>query len=148
MLSFTSAGLGGIFGWICVHPFNTVAVRMSLASTTGGPALGFLPTLSSMVKKDGFGSLYAGLSAGITRQVFYATSRFGLFEMMRDIMAKYRETDLASRLLVGCVSGGIAALISCPAEVSLVRMSNDKALPLDQRRNYSGVVNAATRIAR
>ena len=40
----------------------------------------------------------------------------------------------------------MAALISCPAEVSLVRMSNDATLPADQRRNYKGVVNAFSRI--
>eukprot|EP01127_Copromyxa_protea_P008307 TRINITY_DN1907_c0_g1_i3.p1 TRINITY_DN1907_c0_g1~~TRINITY_DN1907_c0_g1_i3.p1 ORF type:complete len:216 (-),score=32.12 TRINITY_DN1907_c0_g1_i3:80-727(-) len=40
-----------------------------------------------------------------------------------------------------------AAFISCPAEVTLVRMSNDSALPVEQRRNYKGLVNAATRIA-
>eukprot|EP01034_Spumella_vulgaris_P032433 gene32433-40030_t len=41
---------------------------------------------------------------------------------------------------------GIAAMISCPAEVTLVRMSNDATLPLDKRRNYSGVANAFSRI--
>lgn len=35
-----------------------------------------------------------------------------------------------------------------PRQVSLVRMSNDNALPLDQRRNYKSVVDAAVRIAR
>ncbi len=40
----------------------------------------------------------------------------------------------------------IAAGISCPAEVTLVRMSNDATLPLDKRRNYTGVVNAFQRI--
>lgn len=147
-LSFTTAGLGGIFGWICVHPFNTVAVRMNLASSAGSQNMGFLRSFAQIVSKEGVGSLYAGLSAGVTRQVFYATSRFGLFEVMRDFVAKYRETDLASRLIVGCVSGGIAALISCPAEVSLVRMANDRALPVEQRRNYSGVTNAAVRIVK
>lgn len=145
-LSFTTAGLGGILGWICVHPFNTVAVRMNLASLSGGQNMGFVRSISEIVRKEGVSSLYAGLSAGVTRQVFYATSRFGLFEVMRDSLAKYREVDLGSRLVVGCVSGGIAALISCPAEVSLVRMANDRALPVDQRRNYTGVTNAATRI--
>lgn len=41
---------------------------------------------------------------------------------------------------------GIAALISCPAEVTLVRMSNDSSQPVDKRRNYKGVVDAFQRI--
>jgi solute carrier family 25 (mitochondrial oxoglutarate transporter), member 11 len=38
------------------------------------------------------------LSAGVARQVFYATSRFGLFETGRDILHAYRgQTDFAAR---------------------------------------------------
>jgi hypothetical protein len=44
------------------------------------------------------------------------------------------------------VSGGIAALISCPAEVTLVRISNDSTLPVEMRRNYKGVGDAFQRI--
>jgi hypothetical protein len=44
------------------------------------------------------------------------------------------------------VSGGIAALLSCPAEVTLVRISNDNTLPVESRRNYKGVGDAFQRI--
>jgi hypothetical protein len=27
---FSTSGLGGVLGWIVVHPFNTLAVRMNL----------------------------------------------------------------------------------------------------------------------
>ncbi len=37
-------------------------------------------------------------------------------------------------------------MITCPAEVSLVRISNDITLPVDKRRNYTGVGNALSRI--
>ena len=48
----------------------------------------------------------SGLSAGLLRQIFYTTSRLGLFEVFRDEMAKYRPTDIWSRLSTGMVSGG------------------------------------------
>lgn len=35
-----------------------------------------------------------------------------------------------------------------PAEISLIRMTADGRLPLNERRNYTGVFNALTRIAR
>jgi solute carrier family 25 (mitochondrial oxoglutarate transporter), member 11 len=47
---------------------------------------------------------------------------------------------------VGAITGGIAAYISCPMEVAVVRMSNDGSLPVAERRNYKGVVDTATRI--
>lgn len=90
-------------GWCVVHPFNTVCVRMNLATASGSPKgnLSFVKYLSSTVKEAGFMSLYAGLSAGLLRQTCYATSRFGLFEVFRDEMAKYRPTDIWSRLSTG-----------------------------------------------
>lgn len=40
---------------------------------------------------------------------------------------------------------GVAAVISCPAEVTLVRMSNDAGQPIEKRRNYKGIVDAFSR---
>jgi hypothetical protein len=37
-------------------------------------------------------------------------------------------------------------LISCPAEVTLVRISNDSSQPVEKRRNYKGVFDAFRRI--
>ena len=56
--------------------------------------------------------------------------------------ARVGAVDLQGRLLCGVASGSVAALISCPAEVTLVRLSNDGALPEAQRRNYKGVAGA------
>eukprot|EP01041_Mallomonas_annulata_P001334 gene1334-2575_t len=145
-LNFATAGLGGVSGWIVVHPFNTLAIRMNLAASEGTAKIHFRQYAMDTVGKEGVLSLYSGLSAGITRQVFYATSRLGLFEILRDEMAKYRPTDIWSRLITGCISGGMAAAISCPAEVTLVRMSNDSTQPVAERRNYKGVLNAFQRI--
>ena len=107
IVNFSTAGLGGIMGWVVVHPFNTLFVRMNLASASGGANVNpaFLSYLSSTVKEAGFMSLYAGLSAGLLRQTCYATSRFGLFEVFRDEMAKYRPTDIWSRLSTGTLLG-------------------------------------------
>lgn len=141
---FVTSGLGGMFGWAMIHPANTLAVRMNLT-----PA-GQVFSLQKMLKESGgVRGLYDGLSAGILRQVFYATSRFGLFETFRDMLHEYRgKTDFASRVGIGAVTGGIAAYISCPMEVCVVRMSNDSTLPKADRRNYKNVIDTATRIVK
>ena len=99
-------------------------------------------------------TLYKGIGAGVVRQIFYATSRFGLFEVFRD---RLKETNMLTpkgqlspteRLVGGLASGGCAAIISCPAEVTLVRISNDRALPEAQRRNYKNVFDAFLQIAK
>ena len=146
--TFSSAGLGGVLGWIVVHPCNTAAVKMSLASMSGvAEKQSFLTFSSNLIKNEGFMSLYAGLSAGVTRQIFYASSRFGLFEKFRDAYkAKVGSIDFMGRMVCGVTSGAIAAGISCPAEVTLVRLSNDGSLPEAERRNYKGVGDAFARI--
>jgi solute carrier family 25 oxoglutarate transporter 11 len=68
---FATSGLGGVLGWIVVHPFNTLAVRMNLSvmGESGAAPKSFVSFASDLVKKEGFGGLYAGLGAGCLRQV-------------------------------------------------------------------------------
>jgi solute carrier family 25 (mitochondrial oxoglutarate transporter), member 11 len=90
---FASSGLGGCLGWVIVHPANTLAIRTNLASMQGKKF-----SFSAMVKEEGLLSLYNGLTAGILRQVVYASARFGLFETFRDKLHEIRgKTDFASR---------------------------------------------------
>ena len=90
---FATSGLGGMAGWAVIHPANTIAVRANLASAAGQTF-----NFNAMIQKHGWGTLYDGLSAGVARQIFYATARFGLFETFRDELHKYRgHTDFASR---------------------------------------------------
>eukprot|EP00939_MAST-03C_sp_MAST-3C-sp1_P004643 g4643.t1 len=154
-VKFLTAGLGGIFGWWCIHPFNTCAVRLNLLKAQAGPGAklpGFPSFILNTVKNEGVLSLYEGIGAGTIRQIFYATSRFGLFEVFRDLLEETSfitpsgELGATERLVGGLVSGGCAAIISCPCEVTLVRMSNDRSLPENQRRNYKNVADAARRI--
>jgi solute carrier family 25 oxoglutarate transporter 11 len=51
-------------------------------------------------------------------------------------------------VVVGAATGGIAAYISCPMEVAVVRMSNDSSLPKEERRNYKNVFDTASRITK
>lgn len=92
-ITFLTAGLGGMLGWCVVHPANTLAVRSNLASMQGKKF-----SFKAMVEESGLLSLYDGLAAGVLRQVFYASTRFGLFETFRDKLHELRgKTDFASR---------------------------------------------------
>jgi solute carrier family 25 (mitochondrial oxoglutarate transporter), member 11 len=108
LINFSTAGLGGLIGWCCVHPFNTLSIRMNLATASGGSnvPLSFFQYSTQVIQKDGPLSLYTGLGAGLLRQLFYATARFGFFEVFRDELAKYRETDFISRMIAGVSAGG------------------------------------------
>lgn len=107
---FTTSGLGGCLGWLFVHPFNTLAVRYNLASMSNKKF-----SFQNMVHEKGWISLYDGLTAGLSRQLLYATSRFGLFEMMRDLLHEMRggKTDFGTSLNRCCHD-----IISCSRSVA------------------------------
>jgi hypothetical protein len=118
LINFVTAGLGGITGWTVVHPLNTLSVRMNLAAALKDPkSKHFLGFTRDLIKREGIRSLYAGLTAGWTRQIFYSTSVFGFFEVIRDQIGKYREIDLFSRSLAGICSGGFRFTIYFPSFV-------------------------------
>lgn len=48
----------------------------------------------------------------------------------------------------GLVAGGLGSIVGTPADLALIRMQADATLPIDQRRNYTGVFNALARITR
>lgn len=83
-----------------------LASAVAASSGNATASLSFPKYLSMTIREQGAMSLYSGLSAGLLRQIFYTTSRLGLFEVFRDEMAKYRPTDIWSRLSTGMVSGG------------------------------------------
>lgn len=41
---------------------------------------------SAIIKQDGFGALYKGLSAGLLRQATYTTARLGIFQGLSDYL--------------------------------------------------------------
>lgn len=56
------------------------------------------------------------------------------------------EPKLIMRMGMGMVAGACGALVGTPAEVALIRMTADGRLPIAERRNYTSVVNALSRI--
>ena len=55
-------------------------VRLQLGAT-GGP----FSVASSIIKNEGFGTLYTGISAGLLRQATYTTARLGIHAKIVDL---------------------------------------------------------------
>ena len=49
---------------------------------------------------------------------------------------------------LGMAAGAVGAFVGTPAEISLIRMTGDGRLPVEQRRNYKNVFDALFRIIR
>lgn len=51
---------------------------------------------SAIVKQDGFGALYRGLSAGLLRQATYTTARLGIFQGLSDYLKERNDGKVPS----------------------------------------------------
>jgi solute carrier family 25 (mitochondrial oxoglutarate transporter), member 11 len=124
---------------------------MQLASTGGGSVAvanaGFTATFARIARTEGVLAMYSGLSAGLFRQLTYTTARLGMFGVLKDALSKDGEPlPFTQKAFAGMVAGATGALVGTPAEVALVRMTADGRLPLAQRRGYSSVFNALSRV--
>uniref|UniRef100_A0A7S4E1E5 Mitochondrial 2-oxoglutarate/malate carrier protein n=1 Tax=Lotharella globosa TaxID=91324 RepID=A0A7S4E1E5_9EUKA len=140
---FVISGLAGVSGWMFVHPFDVLKVRMQVNKSKVGAA----GTLMNIYTKEGVGGLYSGLSAAVTRQLTYTTLRLGLYDVIRDKLTEGRsDIPFYLKLCTGLTAGATAATICCPVEVSLVRMQADGNRPIADRRNYKHIFDAMHRV--
>eukprot|EP00759_Apiculatamorpha_spiralis_P053652 PhF_6_TR628/c1_g1_i1/m.845/K15104/SLC25A11, OGC; solute carrier family 25 (mitochondrial oxoglutarate transporter), member 11 len=150
--TFLFSALGGAIAWVVIHPMDIVKTKMQLQQkgSSSSERNGVTGAIRSILKEKGVQGLYEGLSAGVMRQFVYATSRLGLYNVFRDAIAEYLGSgaSLGVRILAGALSGAVAAYITGPVEIALVRIQMDSVLPAKQRRGYTGPINALVRIAR
>ena len=119
-------------------------VRLQLGAT-GGP----FSVASGIIKNEGFGALYTGISAGLLRQATYTTARLGIHAKVVDFLKEQNKgapLPLVQKAGAGLAAGGLGAMFGSPADLSLIRMQADGTLPPAERRNYTGVVHALTDI--
>lgn len=146
-------GLGaaaGIFTTFFTHPFDVIRVQMQV-----GVSGGTIETTTKLARQ-GFGALYAGISAAWLRQVTYGSGRLGIYAYLLDADKSARaargETgapSFAAKLGMGVTSGSIGAFIGNPAELALVRMGADgKIDDPAKRRNYANSIDCVLRVAR
>merc|ERR1719183_855343 len=95
----------------------------------------------NMMKNEGLGAFYTGLSAGLTRQVVYTGARLGLFDKFT-AMVKTPGKSLSFVENAGCAlsAGGLAALAGNPADLALIRMQADSMKPPAERAGYTSVL--------
>jgi len=142
-----------MFATCCIQPIDMVKVRIQLQGEGGkggaGESKNPVTVFKNVVKNEGFGKLYAGLSAALLRQATYTTARLGLFRTISNAMQKDKEPlPFWKKGVAGLLAGGIGCVFGTPADVALIRMQADGKLPVESRRNYKHVGDALVRIVR
>eukprot|EP00116_Pleurobrachia_bachei_P002601 sb/3462863/ len=151
-VKFAFGGIAGMGATVFVQPLDLLKNRMQL-SGEGGAARAHRTVFHaaiSVVKSEGVPGLYRGLSAGLARQLLYTTTRVGIYTSLFDSFSGEDGSPPGFFTKAGCAltAGAIGSFVGTPAEISLIRMTADGGLPPEKRRNYKGVLNAFSRIAK
>uniref|UniRef100_A0A8C1FPK6 Mitochondrial 2-oxoglutarate/malate carrier protein n=1 Tax=Cyprinus carpio carpio TaxID=630221 RepID=A0A8C1FPK6_CYPCA len=151
-IKFLFGGLAGMGATVFVQPLDLVKNRMQL-SGQGSKAREYKTSfhaVASILRNEGIGGIYTGLSAGLLRQATYTTTRLGIYTVLFERLSKADGTppNFLMKALIGMTAGATGAFVGTPAEVALIRMTADGRLPADQRRGYTNVFNALIRITR
>ncbi len=99
--------------------------------------------LKNLIKNRGIKGLYHGLDAALTRQVFYTTTRLGIYNKMFNDwkQAKGSELNFAQKSICSITAGFIGSIVGTPPDLILIRMQADNSLPEAERRNYKSVTH-------
>lgn len=148
------AAVSGMGAATFCHPLDVVRVNMQ---TSSGAYKNTMDAGVQIYRQAGFsGGLYAGISAAYLRQWLYGSCRIGIYSYLlekaqienRQAGRNANDISFATKLRMGCISGGIGSFVGTPSELALVRMSADSKAPVEQRRNYKNVVDCVTRISK
>lgn len=139
-----------------LRPALAFNVSATVAPTSGfnlpppPPKAGPVSVGVKIFKTEGVAALFSGVSATVLRQTLYSTTRMGLYEIFKEKLSDpvTGTLPLTSKIAAGLVAGGIGAAVGNPADVAMVRMQADGRLPVADRRNYTSVVDAITRMSR
>lgn len=140
---FVNGGASGMLATCVIQPIDMIKVRIQLGQGSAGQVA------RTMIKEEGFGSLYKGLSAGLLRQATYTTARLGSFRILTNKAIEANDgkpLPLYQKALCGLTAGAIGASVGSPADLALIRMQADATLPLAQRRHYKNAFHALGRI--
>lgn len=103
------------------------------------------------VKAEGFMSLYRGIPAALLRQFFFASLRLGLYFNFSDYMKarNKKETLTVAESTVGSLAAAAVGITTVmPFDVVFTRFQAENAVPVNQRRGYTGLGNAMSRIVK
>ena len=150
--NFAIGGLSGIIATSATLPLDYLKVQIqSLSEGRQGPRPSAIQLSRDTFNSKGLHKFYSGLSSAIARQAVYATSRLGLYKFLVDREQMRTGSEAISfwlKFYFSTLSGALSAVLANPCDIVLVRIQTDHLLPIEQRRNYSGIFDALLRIPR
>jgi dicarboxylate transporter 10 len=144
---FICSGAAASMAACFTHPLDQTKYRMQILSTR----VSLIRQVHSFAIRDGFFSLWSGLSASILRQSTYSTTRFALYDFFMHNLPSYSSSSKSTPstgATIACagLAGGIAGIVGNPAEIVLVRMCTDGAKRPSERFAYRNALSGLIRM--
>ncbi|KAI7664067.1 hypothetical protein KC318_g7952, partial [Hortaea werneckii] len=141
-------GSASCFAACVTHPLDLLKVRLQ-TQPHGVERKSLGQMAVHVVKGDGFSGLYRGLSASLLRQITYSTTRFGVYEELKEVFTTgVASPSFPALIAMASTSGFLGGIAGNPADIMNVRMQNDASLPPAERRNYKHAAEGLVRMAR
>ncbi|XP_057793315.1 mitochondrial dicarboxylate/tricarboxylate transporter DTC-like [Salvia miltiorrhiza] len=142
---FVNGGASGMLATCVIQPIDMIKVRIQLGQGSAGEVT------RNMLKNDGVGAFYKGLSAGLLRQATYTTARLGSFRILTNKAIEANDgkpLPLYQKALCGLTAGAIGACFGSLADLALIRMQADATLPAAQRRKLRPLLRISCPVIR
>ncbi|CAI5760607.1 unnamed protein product [Candida verbasci] len=143
---FWYGGASSMAACLVTHPLDLAKVRLQTASK---PGQSLISMIYQIITKEGFFKIYSGLTASLLRQATYSTTRFGIYEFLKEEYIEYSHNPKPATgilLPISMISGALGGLVGNPSDVVNIRMQNDSTLPKEQRRNYKNAFDGIYKI--
>uniref|UniRef100_A0A336L1S5 CSON002592 protein n=1 Tax=Culicoides sonorensis TaxID=179676 RepID=A0A336L1S5_CULSO len=135
-----------------VPPFSRTVVTAH-AIDVAPKYSGLYGTVNTIVRREGVRALYNGLSAGLQRQMCFASIRLGCYDGVKSFYGRIlREREdgmqIVTRVFAGLTTGGMAVMCGQPFDIVKVRMQAQVKGSGFAKPKYSGTLMAYRTIAR
>lgn len=115
---------------------------------------GLIGTISTISRQEGPRALYNGLSAGLQRQMCFASVRLGLYDSVKALYQNVLNENpqglqIFTRILAGLTTGGMAVVLAQPTDVVKVRFQAERKLATSSvKPRYASTIDAYRTIGR
>ncbi|KAK6937453.1 Mitochondrial substrate/solute carrier [Dillenia turbinata] len=121
---FGTSGISVAAATGITHPLDVLKVRLQMQLVgQRGPLLGMGQLFIQVVKNEGPGSLYLGVTPALTRSILYGGLRLGLYEPSKYVSEQvFGCTNIFVKIASGAFSGAVSTTLTNPIEVLKVRL--------------------------
>ena len=113
MLNFAIGGLSGMIATTVIQPIDMIKVQIQVKAEQGVKDLGPFKIAKQLYKERGIGIFYKGLDSAYLRQIFYTSTRLGVFYNLKDflIKSKKRNPTVVENTCLSLFAGAVGAVV-------------------------------------